>query len=148
MVIKCCTTLNEKQSQPSYRPRKPQQTDGIERRDRIHVLAQSLLNYSSVYNITNTSTSLHINIQPNRPIYVYITNSQPDIDSKPAPTDHHVYFFLAAKNKEGVKISSLPPSTKSSAVALSNALTRTEPLGAILKNSRVDTMAWVHIRPR
>lgn len=49
------------------------------------------------------------------------------------------YFFLARKKRDGVNISFLPPSTKSSAVALSNALTLREPFGAILENSRVDT---------
>mmetsp|Transcript_8597 Transcript_8597/g.14934 ORF Transcript_8597/g.14934 Transcript_8597/m.14934 type:complete len:119 (-) Transcript_8597:1035-1391(-) len=58
------------------------------------------------------------------------------------------YFFLATKKREGVNISFMPPSTKSSAVALSNELTRVDPLGAILKNSRVDTKVWVQILPR
>ena len=51
------------------------------------------------------------------------------------------------KKKEGVKISSLPPSHKSIAVAFNNAETRVEPNGAIRNNSKTHTIVCVHIRP-
>lgn len=51
------------------------------------------------------------------------------------------YFFLAKKKNEGVKISALPPSHKSMAVAFNNADTCVEPDGAIPMVSKVKTMA-------
>jgi hypothetical protein len=58
------------------------------------------------------------------------------------------YFLRAIKKKDGVKISFLPPSQRSIAVALRSALTLTVPFGAIPKNSRVVTSVCVQIRPR
>ena len=51
-------------------------------------------------------------------------------------TMDNFYFFLARKKNDGVKISSSPPLTRSMAVALRRELTRMDPLGAILQNSR------------
>ena len=48
--------------------------------------------------------------------------------------------FLPKKKKEGVKISSLPPSHRSIAVALRRADTLVDPSGAIRRSSRVHTI--------